>query len=208
MRIGFFGGSFDPPHFGHLAIARAAAAAFSLDRTLFAPTANQPLKPNGANASFADRLAMVALLCASDPTFEPSALEAPRPNHSPNYTIDTLTHLRSTLTPADRIFVLAGADAFLDLRHWRAPAQLLTLADWIVISRPGFPFSLETFLDDNLAPLSLTPAQLPGIHLLNDIAEPASATHIRQLLLSGSDCANLLPPEILAYIRAHHIYGT
>jgi nicotinate-nucleotide adenylyltransferase len=208
MRIGFFGGSFDPPHFGHLAIARAAAAAFALDRTLFLPTANQPLKPNGPTASYADRLAMVTLLCADDPAFEASALEAPHPDNSPNYTVDTLAQLRTSLAPTDRIFVLVGADAFLDLKRWRAPAQLLTLADWIVISRPGFHITLEQFLHDDLAPLSLTPAQIAGIHLLDDLAEPASATHIRQLLLSGSDCAGLLPPTILAYIRSHNLYGT
>jgi nicotinate-nucleotide adenylyltransferase len=208
MRIGFFGGSFDPPHFGHLAIARAAAAAFALDRILFAPTASQPLKPDGANASFPDRLAMVALLCAGDPSFEASTFEAPRPDHSPNYTVDTLTQLRATLAPTDRIFVLVGADAFLDLKRWRAPGQLLSLADWIVISRPGFLVSLEKFLHNDLAPLSLSPAQIAGVHLLDEIAEPASATHIRQLLRSGSDCSGLLPPAILAYIRAHHIYGT
>jgi nicotinate-nucleotide adenylyltransferase len=199
MRLGYFGGSFDPPHLGHLAVARAAADAFALDRVLFVPTANQPLKPTGSSAPYADRLAMVSLLCASESTFEASDLEAPRPDHSPNYTVETLTQLRSTLAPEDEIFVLVGVDAFLDLRRWREPNRLLTLAQWIVFSRPGVLF--------DLAPLQLTAAQRARIHQLDTLAEPASATRIRELLRSGEDCAGLLPPALLHYIRTHHLYS-
>jgi nicotinate-nucleotide adenylyltransferase len=208
MRLGFFGGSFDPPHLGHLAVARAAAAAFSLDRVLFAPTGRQPLKPEGGLASFADRIAMVTLLSADDASFTASELDAPHPDHTPNYTVDTLTRLRDSLMPADEIFVLVGVDAFLDLKRWREPSQLLTLAQWIVISRPGVRFSLADLLDKDLAPLALTAAQRASVHHLDTLAEPASATHIRELLQQGSDCPGLLPPAVLAYIRAHHLYGT
>jgi nicotinate-nucleotide adenylyltransferase len=206
MRIGFFGGSFDPPHLGHLAVGRAAAAAFSLDRILFSPTAYQPLKPGGATASFEDRLAMVALLCGLQPThapsrFEASSLDAPLPDDAPNYTVNTLSGLRNTISAHDSIFVIVGADAFLDLRRWRSPDALLDLAEWIVVSRPGF--SLQ-----QLDALSLPPAQLRRVHLLNGIYELASATNIRTLLSAGSDCLGLLPPSILDYIRAHHLYGT
>ncbi len=206
MRIGFFGGSFDPPHLGHLAVGRAAAAACSLDRILFCPTAYQPLKPDGAIAPFEDRLAMVSLLCDLQPTnaasrFVASSLDAPLPDHAPNYTVNTLAVLRSTISPGDRIYVIVGADAFLDLRRWRSPNALLNLADWIVVSRPGF--SLQ-----QLEALSLTPAQLSRVHLLDGIHELASATDIRTLLSTGSDCAGLLPPSILDHIRAHHLYGT
>jgi nicotinate-nucleotide adenylyltransferase len=200
-RLGYFGGSFDPPHSGHLAIARAAATAFSLDRILFVPTAHQPLKPTGPAAPFDARLAMVALLCTGDPSFEASSLEAPHVDGSPNYTVDTLTQLRSSLNGPDVIFVLVGADAFLDLRRWREPDRLLTLAEWIVISRPGF--SLQ-----DLSPLALTTAETKGVHILDGIAEPASATSIRELLHSGSDCPGLLPTTVLRYIRDHHLYGT
>jgi nicotinate-nucleotide adenylyltransferase len=205
MRLGYFGGSFDPPHLGHLAVARAAADAFSLDRVLFVPTANQPLKPTGASAPYADRLALVSLLCASESTFEASTLEVPHPDHSPNYTVDTLNQLRSTLAPEDDIFVLTGADAFLDLRRWREPDQLLTLAQWIVLSRPGFSL-------DDLAPLELTSAQRARIHILDTLAEPASATHIRQLLrslpASDPELLTLLTPTVLSYIRTHRLYAT
>ena len=206
MRIGFFGGSFDPPHLGHLAVARAAAQAFALDRILFAPTANQPLKRDGAAAPYSDRFAMVSLLCEAQPAedvhhFEPSALDAPLPGLAPNYTVDTLTRLRDALSPADVLFAIIGLDAFLGLPTWRSPHTLFTLADWIVVSRPDLSLrQLNTH--------SLSSAQLQRVHLLDGIHEPASATTIRTLLLTGADCTGLLPAAILNYIRAHHLYGT
>jgi nicotinate-nucleotide adenylyltransferase len=199
MRSGFFGGSFDPPHLGHLAIARAAAKAFSLNEIIFAPTANQPLKPAGAAASFDDRLAMVNLLCAHDPTFHPSTLDSD-PN-TPNFTVDTLQRLRSNLPVSASIYSILGLDAFLEIRRWRQPDTLLTLADWIVVARPNFsPIQLDT--------LNLTPAQLQRVHILTGIDHPASATQIRTLLPTSSDLSNLLPLSILNYIRAHHLYNT
>ena len=222
MHIGFFGGSFDPPHLGHLAVARAAADAFDLDRVLLAPTARQPLKPRGASAGFADRLAMVTLLCeaaasAEDPDasetspkdpsrpplFEPSSLDAPRPDGSPNYTVDALTRLRQELSPEDRILVIVGADAFLDIRRWRSPETLLRLADWIVVSRPGF--SLR-----QLDALALSTEQQARVHLLERVHEPASATGIRALLRHGpvgSSVRPLLPASVLEYIHTHRLYG-
>lgn len=205
MRIGFFGGSFDPPHLSHLAVARAAADAYSLDRVLFVPTAQQPLKPDGATAPYQDRLAMVSLLCDLQPVgtashFEPSALDAPLPDGAPNYTVDTLTRLRDTLPSHDRLFAIIGADAFLGLPTWRSPQTLLTLAEWIVVSRPSVPLRQPDAL-------FLTPAQMRRIHRLEGVHEQASATSIRAQLLTGSDCSGLLPPSIFHYIRDHHLYG-
>jgi nicotinate-nucleotide adenylyltransferase len=204
MRIGFFGGTFDPPHLGHLAVARAAADEFSLDRILFAPTGHQPLKPQGPVASFKDRLAMVSLLCAlRDPQtrsrFEPSTLDRPLPNGAPNFTVDTLTRLHDELLPSDNVFAIVGADTFVGLPRWRSPEKLLRLADWIVVSRPGF---------SHIDATHFTPAQMQRVHLLDSVHEPASATSIRSLLLAGSDCAGQLPHAILDYIRLHHLYET
>lgn len=206
MRLGYFGGSFDPPHCGHLAVARAAATRFALDEVLFVPTGRQPLKPAGPAASFDDRLAMVEILCrqqasGGDPRLVASALEAPRAGGQPNYTVDTLTQLRAKLDPGDAVFVLAGADSFLDLRRWREPDRLLALAEWVVVSRPGF--SLQ-----QLDALALTPPQQARVHLLDGVAEPASATTIREQLGRGSQCEGLLPAEIVGYIRERHLYGT
>jgi nicotinate-nucleotide adenylyltransferase len=200
MRIGFFGGSFDPPHLGHLAIARAASSAFALDQVLFAPTGRQPLKPTGPSASFGDRIAMVKLLCSGEPAFLPSTLDAPL-SSTPNYTVDTLQQLRSTLTTDDPIYMIVGLDAFLGIRRWRSPDTLLSQAEWIVVTRPGWALpQLDT--------LGLTPTQRQRVHTLDGIAHPASATEIRALLHSGSPCKNFLPPTILNYIRANHLYGT
>jgi len=206
MRIGFFGGSFDPPHLGHLGIGHAAAEAFALNRILFAPTGRQPLKANGASASFDDRLTMVSLLCELQPAslrlrFESSSVDAPHADGSPNYTVDALAKLRGRCSTDDSLFVLVGADAFLDLRRWRSPDSLLQLAEWIVVSRPGV--SLQP-----IQSLNLTPGQLSRVHLLEGVHEPASATDIRELLSAGSDCAGLLPGSILNYIRVRHLYGT
>lgn len=205
MRIGFFGGSFDPPHLGHLAVARAAAEAFSLDRILFAPTAHQPLKPGGAHASYQDRLAMVSLLCALQttdvPSFESSSIDAPLPGSTPNYTVDTLTRLRRIIGTTDSIFSIVGADAFLDLPRWRSPLALLEISEWIVVSRPGF-------VSQQLDAVPLNAEQRQRVHRLDNIEEPASASRIRELLRGGAACEGLLPPSILAYIRARHLYET
>jgi nicotinate-nucleotide adenylyltransferase len=206
MRIGFFGGSFDPPHLGHLRVGRAAAQALSLERILFAPTGRQPLKSDGASASFDDRLAMISLLCELQPRsprlhFEASSVDAPHPDGSPNYTVDTLSELRANSTSNDSLFVIVGADAFLDLRRWKSPDSLLQLAEWIVVSRPGVSAK-------QLKNLNLTSEQQSRVHLLEDVHEPASATNIRERLRAGADCSDLLPRSILDYIRARHLYGT
>ncbi len=198
MRVALFGGTFDPIHRGHLAIAKAAADAFRLDTVLFAPVGRQPLKLEGTPTPFADRLAMVALATASDLRFAVSDLDAPRPDGAPNYTIDTITALQRQM-PQSTLFVLVGADSFLNLRHWRQPDQLLTMTDWIVVSRPGF--SLE-----DLSPLKLTPAQYSRIHLLNSVHEDVSATDLRRRLQQEDPCSDLLPPPVLQYIQHHHLY--
>ncbi len=201
MRIGFFGGSFDPPHRGHVAVAQAAQNRFNLDHVLLAPTGRQPLKPGGPTASFKDRLTMTTLLCESAGTsgLEPSTLDAPQPDGAPNYTVDTLTRLRASLEQDDEVFVITGADAFLDLRRWRAPEQLLTLADWIVVSRPG----LES---ERLNDLALTPTQRARVHWLGGVHEPVSATEVRARLAASQDCQGLVPDAVLAYIHQHALY--
>jgi len=200
MRLGFFGGSFDPPHRGHLTVALAAAKRFGLERVLLAPTARQPLKPEGPVATFGDRLEMVRLLCKGSAGLEASAVDAPVADGLPNYTIDTLGRLRRTLGTEDVIFFIVGVDAFLGLRRWRAPAELLAVAEWIVVTRPGFAV-------ERLAELALNEAQRARMHLLDGVAEEVSATQIREALREGRDCAGLLSPAVLAYIRERRLYG-
>jgi nicotinate-nucleotide adenylyltransferase len=214
MRVGFYGGSFDPPHNGHLAVARAAAKSFALDTVLLAPTAQQPLKPRGAEAAFADRLAMVRLLCAGEHGLQASELEAPdssgasppssgdaAPNAAqPNYTIDTLRRLRAQLRPSDEIFVVVGIDAFLDLERWRDPRGLLVAAQWLVVARPEFA-------PERIAAMQLSATARARVHVLTDVQVPVSATEIRRALQAGEDCSEWLPQRVLDYIRKRGLYG-
>lgn len=200
MRLAFFGGSFDPPHRGHLAIAQAAAHHLSLDRVLLAPTGRQPFKRTGAEADFADRLAMVDLLCTADPArLASSSLDAPHHDGSPNYTIDALKALHRQRPAAD-LFAIVGADSLLDLPNWHAGSRLFEEATWIAVSRPNHP--LPTLL-----PPALDVAQRKGrLHLIPDIQVPASSTDLRGRLHRDEDCSDALPEPVLAYIRTHSLY--
>ena len=202
MRVGFFGGTFDPPHRGHLLVARTALERCALDRVLMAPTGRQPLKSAAPTTTFADRLRLVELLCGTDHTGRLRAwgLDAPLTDGTPNYTVDTLRRLRADLSPEDAIFAITGADAFLDLRRWRAPDELLSLAEWVVVSRPG---AHSTQLDG----LGLTLEQRARVHWLSGVADPVSATEVRSRLAAGQDCDDLAPGPVLAYIREHGLYG-
>jgi nicotinate-nucleotide adenylyltransferase len=200
MRIALFGGTFDPIHRGHLAIATAAADAFALDQVLFAPAARQPLKPEGTPTTFADRLAMVKLACTPHPGFIASEVDAPRADDSPNYTVDTVATLQRQM-PSAKLFVLVGADSFLDLPRWHQADRLLKIVEWIVVSRPGFALPQ--------LPLKEFPeaAQHDRIHPLNSVHEDVSATELREHLQRGEDCSNLLPTAVMQYIREHRLYG-
>lgn len=199
MRIAYFGGSFDPPHRAHLAVAQAAAAQFSLDRVLLAPTGLQPLKPQGSSAAYADRLEMVRLLVATDSRLEASAMDAPHAGGEPNYTVDALAALRRELQPHDELFALAGADALVHFPRWRQPERLLELAEWIVVSRPGL--DSQKLLDEVIAP-----AARRRVHLLDGVHDKVSATEVRARLEAGLPCESLIPDPVLAYIHAHRLY--
>jgi nicotinate-nucleotide adenylyltransferase len=202
MRVALFGGSFDPPHRGHVAIARAAADQFALDQVLFAPAGRQPLKSQPSGASFDERLAMTTLACMADSRFTPSTLDAPRADGRPNYTVRTLRLLHESLhecEPEARIFNLVGADSFFSLAKWRDPQKLLELAEWIVVSRPGFELGDPPGME-------LTPAQRSRIHLLDSIHEDVAATDLRERLRAGDPCKDLLPGEVSGYIQHHHLY--
>ena len=202
MRVAFFGGTFDPIHRGHLAIAVAAADALALDQVLFAPAGRQPLKSKPSIASYDDRLAMVrlALEGSSDARCVASTLDGPRPDGLPNYTVDALEALHAN-DPQAALFAIAGADSFLTLGQWRSPGTLLSLAQWIVVSRPEFPLT-----EAQLAPLGLKADQRERVHLLTTVHEEISATELRIRLGSGDPCAGLLPAEVAAYIQRRGLY--
>jgi nicotinate-nucleotide adenylyltransferase len=171
QRIAFFGGSFDPPHLGHLAVARAALAALGLDCVLFAPVGAQPLKLQGSTASFEDRLELTRLAIAGESGFAVTLADAPKPSGVPNYTIDTLLKLHAELGKDAVLFCLMGADAFFGLWQWHRSAEIPFVAPLIVASRPGQ--RLELLIDDLKAalPTGLTIGTESGIDELRSGVE-------------------------------------
>jgi nicotinate-nucleotide adenylyltransferase len=221
-RIAFFGGSFDPPHRGHLAIAKAAADRFALDEILFAPVASQPFKTTFLPTPFMHRYAMTVLATEADPRFVPSLLDTPQDNGAasrPNYTVETLERLRSSLESETELFTLLGADSWLDIARWLDVLRLLTLTDWIVAARPGFSLeSAERALPPgiiaeqvvNSTEHSLILRHAHGnptrVFFLPEMQEDISATELRKALDSGSADAELLPATVREYIRKTNLY--
>jgi nicotinate-nucleotide adenylyltransferase len=220
MRIAFFGGTFDPPHRGHIAIARAAITRLGLDQVLVAPVATQPLKGGSGHSSFEDRLAMVRLAVAGEPGLTASDLDAPVPSGRPNYTFETLQRLRKQLQPTDELFFLLGADSFLTLKSWHRCAELLVFCDFIVAGRPGFslgqinaalPQGVENAGEVREAgftrfTLSGPSGQTAELFLLPDLDQNISATEIRAALAEGSEPQTVLAPAVAEYIRSHALY--
>lgn len=215
MNIAIFGGTFDPIHAGHIEAARAAQDRFKLERMLFIPTGNPPHKTHDHLTGYAERYAMVTLACSAEPAFIPSTIEAPTLDGSPRYSIDTVRKVRRGLRQHDRLFFLVGADAFLDLPHWREFRRLLDSVEFIVVSRPG---SDEDALR-HVAPADLLPARrLPqqadtirlrhgAVHLLRDIDAPVASRDIRQAVRAGKPISGLVPKLVEEYILKEGLYG-
>jgi nicotinate-nucleotide adenylyltransferase len=222
-RVAFFGGSFDPPHLGHLAVARAARDALRLDRVLFVPVGAQPLKPGGSTAPFADRVAMTALAIAGEPGFEISLADAPTSDNQPNYTLETLGILRAGLPPGGSLFCLMGADSFVSLRRWRGAAEIPFVASLIVASRPGQQLDdlARCILAADASPTSVqielrsylvrNPAgQTAPFYLLPGLDVEISASDIRKQVPSAAQNPiadrSLLPSSVADYIRTNGLY--
>ncbi|HTV14120.1 MAG TPA: nicotinate (nicotinamide) nucleotide adenylyltransferase [Acidobacteriaceae bacterium] len=221
MKIGFFGGSFDPPHRGHIALARLAAERLSLDRILFAPVGMQPLKRDRPTAGFDVRVAMTTLAIAGQPGMEISLVDAPRADRRPNYTIDTVRTLRTTLPPGAEIFCLMGADSFLSIGRWYRSADLLVACDFVVAARPGFDLGRIAAALPATVSVAAADAPYPGalalslhhgsrhastLYLLPDLDEEVSASAIREALEHGSPADSAIDPRVAAYIRRHGLY--
>lgn len=222
MRFALLGGSFDPPHRGHIALARLARKRLALDRILVAPVALQPMKHDIPPAGFDDRVAMTRLAFEGEPGIEISLLDAPRADGRSNYTIDTLAALRQQIKPGDALFCVLGADSFLTIRNWHRSADLLITCDFIVGARPGFDLSkVQTILPVGITAKSL-PTELPNtqlleldkqetvasrLYLLMDLAEDVSATEIRAALRGDGAAGDILDPKVAKYIRERHLYA-
>ena len=234
-RVAFFGGSFDPPHQGHVAVARAARLALSLDTVLFAPVGAQPLKPLGSTASFEDRLAMTRLAIAGEPGFAVSRIDAPNLDGVPNYTLETLLRLRAELPPDGTLFCLMGADSFFGLSRWHRSAEIPFAAPLVVASRPGQPLddlraALPLGLDMEAAPDALLPGcassdssvevrcyllrnssgETAPLYVLPGLNVEISASQVREQIQGDPEVSQPSPPflsrSVLEYIRSRGLY--
>lgn len=199
--IGMLGGTFDPIHAGHLALARVALDQLGLDRILFVPAGQPPHKRGRPITPAADRLAMVELAIAGEPRFRVSRMEIDRPG--PSYTADTAEALVAGRESDDGpigLTVILSAETFADLPSWHEPARLLRLARIAVAPRPGHPAPTPGWLAQRLPGFADRVVILEGPHL--DI----SASDIRARVAAGSPIEGLVPSAVAAYIEAHHLY--
>jgi len=232
MNIGLFGGTFDPVHKGHLALAHAAMERCKLHKVCFVPANVPPHKQKRPLAPFVHRFAMVALATAGEKAFVPSLLEAPDEGTNrkgrqeknlqemPNYTIDTIRRMKQSFKAADRLFLLIGIDAFDEIANWHEAEALFRECEFVVAGRPGYSLADVA----NALPESLRPREevtrpfhkqkptgdmvLPGvtIHLMEDLRQPASATAIREAVAAGKPLGRFLDPTVADYIKKMGLY--
>jgi nicotinate-nucleotide adenylyltransferase len=183
MRTAIFGGTFDPIHSAHLIVAREAADTFSLDRVLFIPAANPPLKDAGAG--FEDRYRMVELACAADPRFLASRLEEGKEKSYSIYTIERVKAANG------QVYFIIGADAFAEIQHWYRWREVIAAVEFIVVTRPGHQYGCPDGA---------------RVHALETVALPVSSSEIRQELARGETPADL-PPGVADYVFEHGLYG-
>lgn len=234
MNIGLFGGTFDPIHKGHLALAAAARERCSLGRIHFVPTNAPPHKTVQPVASFFHRFAMAAIATQGEKAFVPSLLEAPEEfvlqdkkgargsvTSSPNYSINTIRKLKRDLKKSDRLFFLIGIDAFKDIAKWREAEALFAECEFIVASRPGYSLAdVAEALPEKLRPrkeltkpFSKQPAQgdlvLPGVmvHLIGNLNVNVSATTIRHAIAGKRPIRRFVPDNVEEYIKKENLYA-
>lgn len=211
--VGILGGTFDPVHRAHLALAQAALDRLGLAQVLWIPAGRPPHRA-APHTPAADRLAMVRAAIAGEPRFVLDASEAA--STAPSYTVETLERLRRQFGAAQPLVLLMGADAFRGLPGWHRWRELFGLAHLAVATRPGFPLAdfapelaVEYFSRRLASPEFVTPAG--GIVTFELVAGTVSATEVRGLVAAGAPdgkLLELLPAPVLDYIRQHHLYRT
>ena len=189
MRIGVLGGSFDPPHIGHRALAGAACEALALDRLLLVPCARSPHKSDGPRLDGELRVRMLAAMSADDPRIEVSRVELDRP--APSYTADTLDQIAADNRGAS-LWLVIGADQLPAFPSWRDTDRILAVARLAVAARPGidgekFAAAVEAIGSEHIDRIPLDPV-------------PASSSAIRDALAAGRDPGPMLPPAVSALL--------
>jgi nicotinate-nucleotide adenylyltransferase len=181
-RVGVFGGTFDPIHVGHLAIANAALDDLGLDRVYFVPARRSPLKEDGPIANAEDRLAMLTAAIADEPRFRVSRMELDR--EGPSFTVDTLEALRAE----GELYLILGSDAYADFERWREPGHIRSLATVVLAARPGVPNA---------------PA---GVRMLDSPLMDISSRELRARAARGKSLRYLVVEPTLRYIEEHRLY--
>jgi nicotinate-nucleotide adenylyltransferase len=235
MNICLFGGTFDPIHHGHVALARAAKERFDLGRILFVPANVPPHKQRQALASYFHRYAMVVLATMGEKAFVASLLEAPgtatvttgksrQSEHGPagaNYSVDTVQRLKASLKKIDRLFFLIGIDAFAEIAQWHQAEALFRECEFIVASRPGYSLAdVANALPESLRPKPevTRPFQkqaatgdlvLTGatVHLLDSVHQPVSATAIREAVAAKKPLRKFVDAAVEEYIKKQGLYS-
>lgn len=202
MKLGLFGGTFDPIHLGHLILAEACREACQLDRLWFIVTATPPHKQR-ERTSIQHRLEMARIAIAGNSAFEISEIEAHTPG--PHYSYQTLETLRVE-QPETELFFLIGADSLVDLPGWRHPERILAAATLVVVNRPGIDPALAADPAATLAPLlDRTPGARPVIAV--DVPPIGiSSTELRRALAQNRSIRYQVPRGVQAYIEAHGLY--
>lgn len=233
MNIGLFGGTFDPVHKGHLALAASARERCDLGRIYFVPANMPPHRSAQPAASFCHRFAMMVLATQGEKAFVPSLLEAPaefvvedkkavRANavSKPNYSIETIRKVKQSLKKADRLFFLIGIDAFDEIAKWHEAESLFQECEFIIASRPGYSLAdVASALPEKLRPrteatkpFARQPAKgdlvLPGVtlHLLDEVNQKVSATEIRQAVKGKRPIKKFVPESVEEYIKKEGLY--
>lgn len=196
MKLGVVGGTFDPIHLGHVAMAEAGAECAGLDRVLLVPAGVPPHRA-AATAAAADRLAMCRIAAAGHPRLEVSDVELGRPG--PSFTVDTLRALAAQHPDAE-LHLLLGWDAAREIRTWHAPDEVMRLARLVIVSRPGYPPPVAP----DLRGAGIDPARA----VLCDVRTPdVESTDVRRLVERGGSLAGLVDPGVEAYLRQHRLYA-
>lgn len=194
-RLGIMGGTFDPPHLGHLACAEEALEAFGLDAVLFVPTGRPAFKQDRLVTAGEVRLAMVAAAVAGNPAFAVSALEVERPGIT--YAVDTLRELREELPGVELVFIV-GADAALTLPRWRKSAELARLAAFAAATRPGFELGEQALRDLREHGFDMRPFAVPGLDI--------SSSALRRRVYAGRTIRYLVPEAVRKIIEEESLY--
>ncbi len=196
MRLGVLGGTFDPPHYGHLALAENARVQLQLDRVLFVLAGQPPHKPGRPITPAHHRIAMVETAIVDNPAFEISCVDLDRPG--PHYTVETLALLRQA-HPGAELFFLMGGDSLTQFLTWRDPAGIVRQARLAVMRRPGYKPDLEGLLQ-----------AVPGINRrmtwLDVPSLETSGSDLRRRVRQGLPLRYLVPAAVEAYVREHLLY--